>query len=280
MKGGDVLKTLKVIASPEKAEVLSRFFKMGPGQYGEGDVFLGVTMPEIRKVAREFRELPFSEIETLLASPYHEARMAGLLVLVDRFERAGEESRKEVYDFLIAHRGAMNNWDLVDVIVPKIVGAYLTGLQFTPSKTHPSVPRTGQLPSERGAGKREVGEERAGEKGAGRKIAVMGWSGREILYHFAQSDDLWERRIAIVSTFAFIRADEFDDTIAIAKMLLGDRHDLIHKATGWMLREVGKRDESVLRKFLDTHAPRMPRTMLRYAIERLSEEERKGDMSK
>lgn len=254
MENGGVLKKLEGIASPGKAEVLLRFFKTGPGEYGEGDVFLGVTMPEIRKVTREFRELSFSEIEGLLASPYHEARMAGLLILVDRFGRADEEGRKAVYDFLIAHRTAMNNWDLVDVIVPKIVGEFL--LHF-----HPSPSKTRELPLKRGAG-----EERKPE--------------REILYRFAQSDDLWERRIAVVSTFAFIRECDFDDTLAIAERFLDDPHDLIHKATGWMLREVGKRDLAALRKFLDTHAARMPRTMLRYSIEKLSEGERKRYMSR
>lgn len=263
-----IVNHLQSLGTPEKAEVLSRFFKIGKGQYGEGDIFLGVVVPEQRKIAKEFRDLPFSEIEKLLSSPYHEVRMTGLLVLTYAYERADDAQRKKIFEFLLAHRAAMNNWDLVDVIVPKIVGEHL-------ANAHPSVPKAGQLPSRRGAGKRGVGEERAGEKGTGRKVAVMGRSGREILYHFAQSANLWERRIAIVSTYAFIRADEFDDTIAIAKMLLGDRHDLIHKATGWMLREVGKRDESVLRAFLDAHAAVMPRTMLRYAIERFSEGERR-----
>lgn len=229
MSARKILTRLKGIGTPEKADVLSGFFRTGKGQYGEGDVFLGVTMPEVRKVVREFRELLFSEIEKLLSSRYHEARMMGLLILVDRFGRADEEGRKAVYDFLIAHRAAMNNWDLVDVIAPKIVGTYL----------------------------------------ATRKD-------RKILYEFATSDDLWERRIAIVSTFQFIREGEFDDTLAIANMFLDDPHDLIHKATGWMLREVGKRDEPTLRGFLDAHAARMPRTMLRYAIERLPETVRRS----
>ncbi len=257
-----IVNHLQSLGTPERAEVLSRFFKIGKGQYGEGDIFLGVTMPEIRKVAKEFRDLPFSEIEKLLSSPYHEARMTGLLVLTYAYERADDAQRKKIFEFLLAHRAAMNNWDLVDVIVPKIVGEHLANAHPSPSirgsrvsRTHSSVPKAGQLPSRRGAGKGRTPD-------------------REILYTLAQSANLWERRIAIVSTYAFIRADEFDDTIAIAEMLLGDRHDLIHKATGWMLREVGKRDESVLRAFLDAHAAVMPRTMLRYAIERLPERDR------
>ena len=273
MSAGRILKHLKVSASPKKAEVLSRFFKTGPGEYGEGDVFLGLTMPEQRKITKEFRELAFSEIEKLLSSPYHEARMTGLLILVDRFERADEAGRKEVYDFLIAHRGAMNNWDLVDVIVPKIVGAYL-------EKAHPS-PSSASLPKRYGQARRlgtvlsSVGQSLL-KRGAGRERK----SDRKILSTFAQSDDLWERRIAILATFSFIREDDFDDTLAIAEVFLDDPHDLIRKATGWMLREVGKRDLATLRRFLDAHASRMPRTMLRYAIEKLPEAERKGYMNR
>lgn len=230
MESGEVLKKLEMIVSAKKAEVLSRFFKTGPGEYGEGDVFLGVTMPEIRKVAKEFRELSFSEIEKLLASPYHEARLTGLLVLTYAYGCADGEKKKRIYDFLLDHRAAMNNWDLVDTIAPKIVGGYLLSHR----------------------------------------------SERKLLRTFSKSENLWERRISIVSTFAFIRDGEFDETLAICKTLLGDRHDLIHKATGWMLREVGKRDEPTLRGFLDTHASLMPRTMLRSAIERLPEGDRKA----
>jgi 3-methyladenine DNA glycosylase AlkD len=253
MSATRIVKRLKSLGTPDKAELLSGFFKTGKGQYGEGDRFLGVIMPEQRKIAKEFRELPFPEIEKLLSSPYHEARMTGLLILTYAYERADVNARQAIYDFLFAHRGAMNNWDLVDVIVPKIIGEHL----LTCSKNHSSPSRTRELPLKRGAGKR------------------WGQNGREILHRFAQSDNLWERRVSIVSTAAFIRADEFDDTLSICETLLGDGHDLIHKATGWMLREVGKRDESALRAFLDAHVTRMPRTMLRYAIERFSEGERR-----
>jgi 3-methyladenine DNA glycosylase AlkD len=228
MTATNILKQLKALGSPERAVLSLRFFKTGKGKYGEGDRFLGVTVPEVRVVAKANRDLPFAEIEKLLASPYHEARLTGLLALTYRFERAGEETRKEIFMFVIAHRFAMNNWDLVDQAAPRIIGAYLS--------------------------------ERKSE--------------RKILYRFAKSKDLWERRIAVVSTLAFIRRGDFSDTLAIAEMLLTDKHDLIHKATGWMLREVGKRDELVLKGFLDAHAAVMPRTMLRYAIERFAPPER------
>ncbi|MBP9751888.1 MAG: DNA alkylation repair protein [Candidatus Moranbacteria bacterium] len=229
MIAAEIVRTLKSLGSPEKAKILSGFFKCGKGEYGEGDRFLGVTVPEQRAIAKANRDLPFPEIETLLGNPYHEARLTGLLVLTYAFERADEGRRKAIFDFYCAHLPAVNNWDLVDVTAPNIVGGYLT------------------------------------EK----KLAR-----RKVLRRFAKSKNLWERRIAIVSTFTFIRRGDFDDTLAIAELLLSDPHDLIHKATGWMLREVGKRDETVLKRFLDAHAAAMPRTMLRYAIERFSPMER------
>ncbi|MEI7437019.1 MAG: DNA alkylation repair protein [bacterium] len=225
MPASEILKRLRAVGTPDKARVLSGFFKTGKGQYGEGDLFLGVVVPEQRKIAREFRSLPLPEVEKLLANSYHEVRLTGLLILTYAFERADERRRKELYDFLIGHRASMNNWDLVDGIAPKIIGEYLRSRK----------------------------------------------SGRKLLRRFAKSDNLWERRIAIISTCAFIREHDFDDTLSICEMLLEDKHDLIHKASGWMLREVGKRDENKLRCFLNTHFARMPRTMLRYAIERLPE---------
>jgi 3-methyladenine DNA glycosylase AlkD len=223
-----VLKRLKSLGNPEKAKVLSGFFKTGKGQYGEGDRFLGVTVPEQRSIAKEYRDLPFPEIEALLGSPYHEARLTGLLVLTYAFEKADEAMRKGIFSFYLANLPSINNWDLVDVTAPNIIGGYLLGKK----------------------------------------------SKRKILHQLARSENLWERRIAIVSTFAFIRNKDFADTLVIAEVLLADPHDLIHKATGWMLREVGKRNESVLKRFLDAHVPVMPRTMLRYAIERFDPEER------
>lgn len=228
MTAAGIVRQLKSLGSPEKAKVSAGFFKCGKGEYGEGDRFLGVTVPQQRIIAKASRDLPFSEIETLLGNPYHEARLTGLLVLTYAFEKADEEKREAIFDFYLAHLSAVNNWDLVDVTAPNIIGGYLT------------------------------------EKKPARKI----------LYRFAKSKNLWERRIAIVSTLAFIRNDDFGDTLSIAEMLLEDPHDLIHKATGWMLREMGKRDEKTLEKFLGTHAVAMPRTMLRYAIERFSPMER------
>ncbi len=230
MTAATIMKQLRAAATPDKATVLARFFKTGPGQYGDGDRFLGVTVPEQRGIAKQARDLPFTEVEKLVGSPYHEARLTGFLVLTYAFERADEAGRREIHVFTLAQRAAMNNWDLVDVIAPVIIGGWLL------------------------------------ERPADRKL----------LRKYAKSPDLWERRIAIVSTLAFIRAGDFADTLAISETLLGDRHDLIHKATGWMLREVGKRDVTVLRGFLEEHAARMPRTALRYAIERLPEAERRA----
>ena len=230
MTAAAIVKRLRAVATPGKAAVLSRFFKTGPGQYGEGDRFLGVMVPEQRRIAKESRELPLAEVGKLLSSPYHEVRLTGFLVLTYAFERADAGRRRAIYEFTLAQRAALNNWDLVDVTVPAIIGGWLL-----------------ERPAE-----------------------------RKLLRKFAKSPDLWERRLAIVSTHAFIRAGDFADTLAISETLLGDPHDLIHKATGWMLREVGKRDEAVLRGFLSAHAARMPRTMLRYAIERLPEAERKA----
>lgn len=233
MSAAVIMKRLRAAATPGKAAVLAGFFKTGKGQYGEGDQFLGVMVPEQRKLAKEFRDLPLPEVEKLLASPYHEARLTGFLVLTYAFERADARGRRSLYEFTLANRAAMNNWDLVDVIAPVIIGGWML------------------------------------ERPADRKL----------LRKYAKSADLWKRRIAIVSTLAFIRAGDFADTLAISEVLLGDRHDLIHKATGWMLREAGKRDVAVLRGFLEEHAARMPRTALRYAIERLPEAERKAWMA-
>lgn len=234
MTASDILRQLESFGSPERARASLRFFKCGKGEYGEDDRFLGVTVPEQRTIVKEHRDLPFPEIEKLLRSPCHEARLTGLLILTYQFEKTDEKKQKEIFDFYLAHLSAVNNWDLVDVTAPSIVGGYLAEKE----------------------------------------------SERKILYRFAKSKNLWERRIAVVSTFAFIRRGDFADTLSIAEILLGDTHDLIRKATGWMLREVGKRDELVLKRFLDAYADAMPRTMLRYAIERFPERERKYYLSK
>ncbi len=218
---------LKQAGNSEKSKNLSRFFKTGKGQYGEGDIFLGVSVPEQRKIARRYYDISLNEIVELIESPIHECRLTGLLILVDQFQKANNADRKKVFDFYCKHSKKVNNWDLVDLSADKIVGEYLLDKDTS------------------------------------------------VLAKLANSDNLWERRISIVSTYAFIKQGRCDETIKIATILLHDKHDLIHKAVGWMLREAGKRDETVLIKFLNEHARHMPRTMLRYAIEKLDEKRRK-----
>jgi 3-methyladenine DNA glycosylase AlkD len=223
-----VMRALAALGTPEKAKTSAWFFKTGAGQYGHGDVFLGVTVPEQRKLAKDHAALPLAELETLLASKVHEHRLTALLILVRQFEHGDAAAQARIARFYLANRKAVNNWDLVDGSAPYILGRFLLG------------------------------------------------GDRAILYRFARSRDLWERRIAIIATFAFIRAGDFADTLAIAKLLLSDTHDLIHKAVGWMLREVGNRAPEAERRFLAEHAAAMPRTMLRYAIEKFPERERKA----
>jgi len=211
----------------ERAEISQRFFKTGPGEYGEGDVFCGLTVPQTRELAKKFGELPFSEIKKLLSSEIHEERLLALLILVRRFERGESAVRKKIYDFYLQNTARVNNWDLVDLSADKIVGRHLLNRSIAPLLT------------------------------------------------LARSKILWERRVAIVSTFQFIRQANFRTTFKIVRVLISDGHDLIHKACGWMLREVGKRDSRILRDFLKLHSKSMPRTMLRYAIERFSKTERK-----
>ena len=219
---------LAAVSSPAKAAVLQRFFKTGPGQYGEGDVFIGVVVPEQRKIAkRHAASLPLEGIAKLLASEVHEERLTGLLILVSKYQKAAVAHRAEIAAFYQRSLPRINNWDLVDLSAPQILGAWLLDKDKAP------------------------------------------------LYSLAQSPHLWSRRVAIVATHSFIRAGEFADTLAIAELLLKDRDDLIHKAVGWMLREVGKRSESVLESFLAKRAAVMPRTALRYAIERLAPEKRR-----
>ena len=208
-----------MLADDEHAALLQRFFKTAPGQYGEGDRFLGLRVPQVRKVAREFRALPLTEVAALLQSEWHEVRLLALIILVGQYRSGDAKAREGIYRLYLANTKRINNWDLVDASAPYIVGAYLETRSRAP------------------------------------------------LRRLARSRSLWERRIAILATFHFIQNGDFADTLSIVTMLLGDRHDLIHKAAGWALREVGKRDRAVLRAFLDEHAHEMPRTMLRYAIE-------------
>jgi len=223
-----VLNHLEDLADPAIAARSARFFKTGPGEYGEGDRFLGIRVPVLRRTLRRFGHLGREEALPLLRSPWHEVRLFALLLWVRCFERGRERARRAVYTLYLANTRHINSWDLVDSSAHHIVGAWL--------------------------------EER--DRGPLRRLA--------------RSADLWERRIAVVATWRFIRRGEFDPTLELATRLLDDGEDLIHKAVGWMLREVGKRDGAVLRAFLGRHRSRMPRTALRYAIERFPEAERRS----
>jgi len=224
-----LIKRTKKLYSPERAEHSKYFFKTGPGQYGEGDVFWGLSVPEMRALAREYKDLGLLEVVELLENEVHELRLIGLTILVEKYQKAKNDAeRKLIYDFYIKHRAAANNWDLVDLSVYKLMGDYLF---------------------------RNPGE-------------------RKILYKFIKSKNMWERRLAMVSTMAFIRQGESEDVLKLAEALLDDKEDLMHKASGWMLREFGKRDELKLTEFLDKNISKMPRTMLRYAIEKFPETKR------
>ncbi|MGH3146416.1 MAG: DNA alkylation repair protein [Rubrobacter sp.] len=219
----ELRRSLREAAEPERVETLQRFFKTGPGGYGEGDVFLGVRVPAVRAIAGRFDALDTEDVLELLSSRFHEERLAALVILVRRYRRGDAGTRDFVYDLYLDNTTHVNGWDLVDASAPQILGAHLLG----------------------------------------------GGAERLTLDRLARSPSVWERRIAIMATFAFVRAGEYDETLRLARDLLDDEHDLIHKASGWMLREVGKREEALLTGFLERHAQAMPRTMLRYAIERL-----------
>jgi 3-methyladenine DNA glycosylase AlkD len=220
----ELRRELREAAEPERVPELQRFFKAGPGGYGEGDVFLGVRVPAVGVVARHHAGLNLEDVTKLLRSPVHEERLAALVVLVRRYGRADEQERQRIYDLYLGNTARVNGWDLVDVSAPHIVGAHLL--------------------------------DRREDK-------------YRVLDRLASSPSVWERRIAIMATFAFVRGGDCNETLRLAHVLLDDEHDLIHKAVGWMLREVGKRDERLLVGFLQQHAGDMPRTMLRYAVERL-----------
>lgn len=213
-----IFRALKEASDEEKKLVLPRFFKTGKGEYGEGDKFLGVIVPETRKVAKANKDASYELIEALLESEWHECRLCALLILIEKYKKTPEEA----VQFYLCHLKGINNWDLVDLSAPYILGDYLVNR-----------------------------------------------NDRQILYSLAKSPDMWAQRIAIVSTLMLIRNGQYTDTIALAEQFLTTRHDLIQKATGWMLREVGKRDEPLLVSFLEANSERMPRTMFRYAIEKL-----------
>ena len=212
---------LRKEADPERAKVALWYFKTGPGEYGEGDKFLGVAATPLRRISRQFRDLPLSEVDRLLASPWHEDRSAGVLILGEAYGRSEPERQERIYRLYLSRTDRINGWDLVDCSAAEVVGRHLR---------HRS---------------------------------------RKPLYRLARSRSLWERRIAIVATKHWIREGELDETMALAERMVHDREDLIQKAVGWMLREVGHRDRAALRRFLDRHAATMPRTMLRYSVERL-----------
>jgi len=221
-------KELQSLKNEKQAEVLQRFFKTGKGQYGEGDVFLGIKVPVQRKVAQKYSVLSLIEIQKLLNSKIHEFRLTALFILITKYNRGEEKEKKNIFELYLKNTKNINNWDLVDLSAPNIVGKHL--LQ----------------------------------------------KNRTILYELARSKNLWKERIAILATFEFIKNGESKDTLAIARILLGSDRDLIHKAVGWMLREIGKRiGEAEEEKFLKIHYRKMPRTMLRYAIERFEEGKRK-----
>lgn len=226
VKAQDAKKLLRKYANKEKVAIYQNFFKTGPGEYGEGDVFIGVTVPNTRKVAKQYSDLSFSENKILLHSKIHEERLCGILILIERYKSSDESGKKRVVDYYLAHTEFVNNWDLVDLSAHKILGAYL-------------------IKKPRG-----------------------------ILKRLAKSKLLWDRRIAIISTFAFIKDGDLDDAFELSDMLLQDKHDLMHKAVGWVLREVGKKDMKKLESFLKPRYKKMPRTTLRYAIERFPEQKR------
>lgn len=225
---------LRSVAREEKVKILSSFFKTGKGEYGEGDIFIGIPVPANRSVSRHYHSLPLDQIKEMLHDPIHEFRLAGLLALVEAYKRAkGDRDRcHEIYEFYLANTSCCNNWDLVDLSSQYIVGEYML----------------------------LTGDD-------------------SIVRSLAKSDNMWERRIAIVSTLAQVRKGQLVTAVDIATMLLDSQADLLQKATGWVLREVGKQDEARLRTFLDLHAATMPRTTLRYAIERFTPEQRKHYLS-
>lgn len=228
MPVSEIQAKLRAFASEKNAQTAQWFFKTGPGEYGEGDQFIGVRAPDLRRLAKELKATPMDDCLQLLQSPIHEDRSLALLILVFAFTKGEAAAKKKIYEAYLAHTDFINNWDLVDVSAPHIVGAYL----FDKS--------------------------------------------RKPLYKLAKSNSLWERRMAIIATQHFIRQKDFDDTLQMAKLLLHDKHDLIQKAVGWMLREIGNRDLAAAEAFLQVHYKTMPRTMLRYAIEKFPEPKRQA----
>lgn len=224
----DIRSKLRKLGDKQKARILQGFFKTGQGGYGKGDIFIGVRVPEIRKLAGKYQDMSTTDVQKLLKSPLHEERLLALIILVIKYSKGNDVVKKRIYKLYLKNTRHINNWDLVDLTAEKIVGDYLTD------------------------------------------------KSKEPLYKLAKSNSLWERRISIMATFHFIKQNNFVQTLIVAEMLLKDKEDLIHKAVGWMLREIGKRYLSIEEKFLNEHSQEMPRTMLRYAIERFPESKRQG----
>lgn len=231
-KAKEIQQELEQYIDPVKREYLPNFFKTGKGQYGEGDKFLGIVVPNTRIVAKRHKDAPFEVMAELLQSEWHECRLCALLMLVERFKKCDESGKKEIFDFYLTQTTRINNWDLVDLSAPGIVGEYL--------KDKP----------------------------------------RDVLYRLADSALLWDQRIAVVSTYTLIKNNDFIDILALSERLLYHKHDLMQKAVGWMLREMGKRDKDLLVQFLEKYCKTMPRTTLRYAIEKFPEDERKEFMKR
>ncbi|MGV8131227.1 MAG: DNA alkylation repair protein [Candidatus Pacearchaeota archaeon] len=220
------------IATKERAIVSQRYFKTGPGEYGEGDIFIGLTVPQSRDLAKKYKKIELNEIKELLTSKIHEHRLIALFILIHKFKKSDEKEKEEIANFYLNHTRHINNWDLVDQSAHLILGEHISNKD------------------------------------------------KSILEKLAKSENLWERRISIIATLQFIRKNQFEETKRIAEFLLKDKHDLIHKAVGWMLREVGKKDKKAELEFLNKHYKTMPRTMLRYSIEHFSKEEKEHFMSK
>ncbi len=218
---------LSNLADDTRAKILQRFFKTEKGEYGEGDTFLGITVPQLRKLSKKYKDLSMKELESLITSSLHEERLLSLFILILQFQKANTEIKRQIYQFYLKNISSINNWDLVDSSAEHIIGAYLYDTD------------------------------------------------KNLLYTMSKSKNIWERRISILSTFHYIKKNQFDDTLKISGILLNDNEDLIHKAVGWMLREIGKRNIEEEEAFLKKYYQRMPRTMLRYAIEKFDENKRK-----
>lgn len=228
----ELQKEILKLKNPLKANLLSRYFKTGKGEYGEGDVFLGLTVPQLRDIAKKYSHLKLNNIKNLLKSKFHEFRMTGVFILTYKYKKADIEIKKQIFNFYIRNKKGINNWDLIDLSSPNIVGDYLKDKD------------------------------------------------KSILYKLLKSENIWDKRIAVLATFGFIKIKNYKDSLKIAEILLNDKHDLIHKAVGWMLREIGKQDIKTEELFLKKYYKKMPRTMLRYAIEKFPQSKRNFYMKK